>query len=631
MPLELHWLPERNDWDDLLLAAKSKPLSEALETYRSLANSRIDFAKTARLDKAVQKHLAGGHPSQQFQKFKIALLGSSTLSHLAPGIRVAGLRRGLLLDIYEAPYGMYRQEVVDRQSGLYAFDPKVVLFALDAHHTAGADHGSGERAAEALRDLWTITKQSVACDVIQQTILPIFEPLLGNNEQRCPQSPLAMVHAANENLRKFADAEGVQLLSLDWFAGRDGIANWYEPALWHRSKQEVHPRVSHLYGEQVGRLLGAIAGKSSKCLVLDLDNTLWGGVIGDDGLEGIVLGQGNAVGEAYCDFQRYARALTERGIILAVCSKNDEANAIEAFAKHPEMVLRQKDIACFVANWQDKAANLRAIAETLNIGLDSLVFADDNPAERGIIRRELPMVAVPELSDDPAEYAATIANGGYFEGFNVTDEDRERSSQYIANVERGKLRESVTDMAGYLASLKMELIWKPFDDVGLSRIVQLINKSNQFNLTTRRVVEADVRAMLDNPDYVTLQLRLKDCYGDNGVIAILIGHRSGAHLSMHTWLMSCRVLGRQVEEATLNVLTDRARHAGITKIFGEYRPTAKNGMVRDHYMRLGFEPAGANEDGSSTWVLAIDRFRPLDTKIQIIGGIDGRVRDLQEA
>ena len=239
---------------------------------------------------------------------------------------------------------------------------------------------------------------------MQQTVLPVFPAHLGNNEQRLINSPAAIVEEVNASLRKTADEAGVHLLALDTFSRTEGLAAWYEPALWHKSKHEVHPRASILYGDQVARMLAAIRGLSSKCLVLDLDNTLWGGVIGDDGLEGIVLGQGGAVGEAYLSFQRYCAALSARGVILAVCSKNDEVNARLPFTKHPEMILRESDIACFVANWNDKASNLRSIASTLNIGIDSLVFADDNPAERALIRKELPSVQVPELPEDPALY-----------------------------------------------------------------------------------------------------------------------------------------------------------------------------------------------------------------------------------
>ena len=403
-------------------------------------------------------------------------------------------------------------------------------------------------------------------------------------------------------------------------AARDGISEWHDEALWHRSKQEIHPRVSHVYGDHVARLLAAIRGRSFKCLVLDLDNTLWGGVIGDDGLAGIVIGQGSAVGEAHLSFQRYALELSRRGVILAVCSKNDESTALEVFDRHPEMLLCRKDIACFIANWDDKATNLRRIAERLNIGTNSLVFADDNPFERNLIRQELPEVAVPELPEDPSFYAACIAAAGYFESLSITTEDEERSQQYQANAQREQLREAVTDMEAYLAGLRMELRCSPFDQVGLPRIVQLINKTNQFNLTTRRYTEAEIQGLLRDGATLHLQLRLVDRFGDNGIIALIIGKLAAdKSLLLDTWLMSCRVLGRQVESATLNVIVDRARQMGAGALVGHYRPTAKNAMVKEHYAKLGFE-LSSDIDGETTWRLDLDRFSATKVAMRIVEG-----------
>ena len=350
-------------------------------------------------------------------------------------------------------------------------------------------------------------------------------------------------------------------------AARDGLAAWHDGGLWLRAKQEITPAAAPLYGDLAMRIVAAKLGRSHKCLVLDLDNTLWGGVIGDDGMDGIVLGQGTAMGEAFVAFQEYARELSRRGVILAVCSKNDETNALEPFDTHPEMVLRRGDIASFVANWADKAANLRAIAAELNIGLDSLVFVDDNPAERALVRQELPMVAVPEVGDDPAFYAQIITAAGYFEGLAITQDDRERSGQYQGNRLRDTLRASATDLPSYLRGLEMTLVARPFDRLGQSRTVQLINKTNQFNLTTRRYTEQDVRAVMGDARAFGLQLRLLDRFGDNGIIAVVIGRmQDDADLLIDTWLMSCRVLGRQVESATLNLIVEQARRLGASPL-----------------------------------------------------------------
>jgi FkbH-like protein len=445
----------------------------------------------------------------------------------------------------------------------------------------------------------------------------VFPTLMGNNESRMVHSPAAMLVRLNEALRPAADAAEVDLLALDQFAAEGGLEAWYDAGIWYRSKHEVHPRAAQMYGEQLVRVVAAARGRSAKCLVLDLDNTLWGGVIGDDGLEGIVIGQGSGTGEAYADMQRYARGLTERGVVLAVCSKNDEKNALEAFEKHPEMVLKRSDIACFVANWTDKASNLRSIAKTLNIGIDSLVFADDNPVERALIRKELPEVRVPELPEDPALYVSTIAAAGYFEGLRVTAEDRARGELYQQNAERARMMESSTDMESYLQSLAMEMTATPFDTIGLARITQLINKTNQFNLLTERLTDAQVAERMGRADYVTLQVRLTDRFGDNGIIAILMARVSGDAADIDTWLMSCRVLGRKVEEACLNVLVEAVAAKGAQRLLGRFRPTEKNSMVRDLYPRLGFERTEQGSDGSATYALDLTKYTPTDVPMKV--------------
>src|SRR5580658_10242816 len=610
---ELHWLPRQATWSQAL--ASVAPGADAWPALCALARSRIDALQTRSLDRKRQNLV----PKPPTSPIRLAVLASSTVDHLLPGIRVGGMRRDMWIETHTPPYGQYAQSLMDEGSELHGFRPDAVLFALDAHHLLGSIESGDEqltRIAENLATQWARARQAFRCQVIQQTLPPVFEPLLGSNEHRLPGSPYWAVQQFNAMLRTLADREGVDLLALDQRIAVDGLAAWHDPALWHRAKQEVHPSVAPVYGDLVARLLAAARGRSAKALVLDLDNTLWGGVIGDDGVEGITLGQGSALGEAFVAFQRYARDLSRRGIILAVCSKNDEANAIEPFERHPEMVLKRSDIACFVANWTDKAANLRHIAAELNIGLDSLVFADDNPAERAIVRRELPMVAVPELPEDPTLWPATLAAAGYFESLRLTKEDLERSGQYQANLKRTSMMASATDMEGYLRGLVMRAIWNRFDRIGQARIVQLINKTNQFNLTTRRVTDEDISELIQNDQALTLQIRLLDTFGDNGIIALVIGlfDPGTRDIRLDTWLMSCRVLGRQMEEETLNLIVEQARGLGAERLIGVYRPTAKNGMVREHYQKLGFAPL--DSDGEVTeWVLPLDAWTRLPTAI----------------
>jgi len=620
----LNWLPEIPDFRPTLRQAEAGAPG-SWDILLKLARSRLDFVRTNAVDAAL-----AAHPAPEFfgKAIRLAILGSCTLTQLHAGIRVAGLRREISVTIHEGDFGQYWQELADTGSEVHAFKPNTTLLALDAHHlAAGVNAGMSAADADAaldevinrIRDCWRLAKGFGP--VIHQTPLPVHPTLVGNNESRLPGSKAAFITRVNAALRPLAEAEGVDLVALDERAARDGLAAWHDTGLWHRAKQEVSPAAAPLYGDLVGRVIAAKQGRSSKCLVMDLDNTLWGGVIGDDGLEGIVLGQGSALGEAFTAFQDYARELARRGVILAVCSKNDEANALEPFEKHPEMLLKRGDIASFVANWSDKAGNIKAIAAELNIGLDSLVFVDDNPFERTLVRQELPMVAVPEVGDDPTDFPGILADAGYFEALAITDEDRERGGQYQGNRMREALRASTTDLPSYLRSLEMQLIWRRFDAIGLSRTVQLINKTNQFNLTTRRYTEADVQAVMNDERAFGLQLRLLDRFGDNGIIAIIIGKmQDEATLLIDTWLMSCRVLGRQVEATTLNLIAAQAKLLGARRLVGEYLPTKKNGMVKDHYARLGFTVTDVAADGSSRAVLDLADFAPADTFIEVREG-----------
>lgn len=620
----MYWLPEIPDWSERLRAAAESGRCD-WPSLAALANARLGFIETLRLDKVAAKLSGGALPESAVGKpIRLAVLGSSTVEHLLPGLRVGALRRGLWAATYVSPYGQYFQDLLDPDSGLAAFAPNAILLALDARHVVGeaglagaADaEASAERAVERCRDIWRAARSRFKAPIIQQTLLPVFPRLMGSNEHRHKGSRAFLVERINQRLREAADADEVDLLALDWLATRDGLDAWHDPVLWNMAKQEVRPAISPLYGEHVARILAAQQGRSFKCLALDLDNTLWGGTIGDDGLEGIVLGQGSSAGEAFVSLQHYARELSKRGIILAVCSKNDEGNAYLPFDKHPEMILKRGDIACFAANWSDKAGNLREVARILNIGLDSIVFADDNPFERALVRRELPMVAVPELPDDPARFALCLADAGYFEAVRLTKEDFGRAGQYQANVQRETLKASSTDLAGYLRELRMELHAGPFDRTGLQRIVQLINKTNQFNLTTRRYTQEDIVPLMADPRAVTLQMRLTDRFGDNGMIGVVIGRlNDDMELVIDTWLMSCRVLGRRVEETTLNLLAAEAARLGASALIGAYRPSAKNAMVRDHFAKLGFAACGERQGGETSWRLDLASFQPFETPI----------------
>ncbi|CAN5502592.1 HAD-IIIC family phosphatase [soil metagenome] len=497
----LSWLPSHADLGTAISHARREADPAArLSLAARLAGYRRDFTLTNRLDRMAAEGLGdptarAALPAPGLTPLRMALLSSHTMDHLLPAIRVAGLHRRLALSVYLAPYGMYRQALLGDNAELAAFAPQVIVLALDARDAPlqlplQAPESEVAAAVEArideLRQLWRQARERYAAQVVQQTLVPADPPLFGSFEALVPAAPHAVIERLNAGIRAAARQDGVLLLDLAWQAARgshgQGLA---DPVRWHQAKQLVSPTLAPLYGDLLARVAAAIAGLSRKCLVLDLDNTLWGGVIGDDGIDGIRLGQGSPTGEAFLAFQQYAVMLARRGIILAVCSKNDAAVAEAAFA-HPEMALQRTDIAAFVANWDDKAGNLRRIAGMLDIGLDSLVFVDDNPAERDIVRRELPEVAVPELPEDVAEYPARLAAAGYFEAVSFTSDDAARGRSYALNAERKQALTQATDIGGYLHSLEMTLTAAPVGPAELPRVTQLVNKTNQFNLTTRR-------------------------------------------------------------------------------------------------------------------------------------------------
>jgi FkbH-like protein len=542
------------------------------------------------------------------------VLASHTVEHLLPGIRVAGLRRRIFIETHVCAYGQYRQELSDPDSLLHAFAPHFVLFALAAQELLQSGSAAQGFVAE-LRGLWKTAQQVCQATVIQQTFIDVSEPLFGNFDRLVELSPAHILDQLNQCVVAAAREDGALLLDIERQAAREGRDNWFEVAHWYASKLTIAPRAAPLFGDLLARVMAARLGQSKKCLVLDLDNTIWGGVVGDDGVHGLVLGQGSAQGEAHLALQRYARQLRERGIILAVCSKNERAIAEEAFKTHPEMLLKLSDIAAFYANWADKAENLRAIAAQLNIGIDSLVFVDDNPAERERIRGALPQVAVPELPEDVAGYVRAVADAGYFEAAGFTDEDRARGEQYAANNEREVLKGSTQSIEEFRRSLGMTMSFGPVTPVDLARVGQLINKTNQFNVTMRRYSQQEIESILQDTGNLALQFRLGDRFGDNGLIsAVILRPAGGPNLALETWVMSCRVFGREVEFEIMNAAVDAARARGFEAIDATYVPTPKNGLIRELLPKLGF--AEASDDDASRWTLDLRRYIRQTTHIQ---------------
>jgi FkbH-like protein len=455
--------------------------------------------------------------------------------------------------------------------------------------------------------LWQTAFSGTGAQIIQNAFDAPFWQQLGNHEMR--QAASLKHYITRVNLQLYDSApEYVTLLDIDAMATTHGKKSWSDERFYLQAKLPCAPDYLVDYAHNLASIISAQKGATRKCLVLDLDNTLWGGVIGDDGVGGIKLGQGDPESESFLYFQKYIKALKQRGVILAVCSKNDDANAREVFLSHAEMELRLEDISCFVANWNDKASNIRTIAKTLDIGLNSIVFVDDNPAERAIVRQLLPEVAVPELPIDPSGYIEAVDKHRFFQVVTLSTEDFKRTEFYKSNEARTTVQSSTQSINEFLKSLKMIALVSEIGSSNLERCVQLINRSNQFNLTTKRYSTAEVLAISKSQDWVTFTVSLSDRFGDNGLISVLIARIEGKALIIDTWLMSCRVLKRGVENFLLEIILGFSQQRHLDRILGDYIPTAKNALVRDHYKSLGFEQVKEEAEGQTHWELPVPHF-----------------------
>jgi len=543
---------------------------------------------------------SGEMPSRR--RCRIAMVGSVTLDLLIPPLRVICLAHGIRAELWTGGFGQHVQELLDPTSGLAAFKPDIVIIACDWRTLSLPDEVEepsvlAKSNVAAFRPLWQACRERLRAHVIQFNFeVPACSPY-GRLSGALPGGAGRVIRGINGLL---FDAEstvpGLTVVDIDHLASCFGKQRWYDPALWYAAKQYPAPEALPALAKNLTALLRAVLGLTGKCLVLDLDNTLWGGVIGEDGLAGIKLG-GESTGEAYVAFQKYLLGLKRRGIVLAVCSKNNEADARLPFEAHPDMALKAEDITLFVANWRPKDENLRYIARTLNLGLDSLVFVDDNPAERAWVQQQIPEVEVVDLPVDPARYIEALEQNLPFEVLGLSAEDRQRVQTYRENQERETLREQSATVEDFLEGLDMTVELRRFDATNLPRVVQLINKTNQFNLTTRRFSENQVAGLVGTQAY-TQAVRLRDRYGDYGLTGVLIAQPEGTALRITVWLMSCRIIGRCIEKVMLAALVRDARVGGFTQLIGEYVPSPKNAMVSDLYPRLGFVPGtGGEKDG----------------------------------
>jgi FkbH-like protein len=561
-------------------------------------------------------------PSATSQKLRVALLADTATQRIATLLRVLFHRNSIDCSFYEGGFDGIELDVHDANSELYRFAPDVIVI-LNAVQALRSRFGrrSGDTESfvkenlDTVTGVWDVLRSHCSAPVIQSNFAMPYERTFGNYDLKMSQSFYAAVARLNVEIASASQQRAQVLINdIDALASWIGRRVWFDDRLWDLSKYLC--AVDHLpaVAQNIVDIAMALRGRVIKCVVLDLDNTLWGGVIGDDGLEGIQLNS-HGDGEAFYRFQLFLRELVKRGIILAVCSKNEMANALLPFEKHPEMVLKRDDIACFVANWNDKADNIRHIRETLNIGFDSMVFLDDNAFERSLVRTLVPDVIVPDLPEDPADYVRAISELNLFETTTFSAEDLHRSELYRLEEQRRSEQSSFGSLDEFLQSLKMQMTIARFDPYHLPRIAQLIQRSNQFNLTTRRLTESDCAELMTDPAFIPLYAKLSDRLGDHGLIGVVVLEPLQGELAIRDWLMSCRVLKRGVEAALMNEVFQLARDLGLTSVTGEFIPTAKNGMVQDFFAQFGFEKV-SEQDGRSVWRAVTAAYQPTTVFIE---------------
>ncbi|MBE5837132.1 HAD-IIIC family phosphatase [Butyrivibrio sp.] len=550
---------------------------------------------------------------------KIAVLGGSTTHDIIRILELFLLNYGIEPEFYESEYGQYWQDAMF-PGELNDFNPDIIYI-----HTSNrniTDFPTMDDSAEAVDEklqktyqhfetMWKKLSDTYHCPIIQNNFEAPFYRLLGNRDFFDVHGRLSFINRLNEKFAEYArkasdSAESFFINDINYLSSCYGLDQWSDPLAWHMYKYALCIPAIPTLSFNVANIIKSIYGKNKKGLVLDLDNTLWGGVVGDDGVDGIEIGQETNLGQVYAEFQNYVKMQKDIGVLLTVDSKNDEENAI-AGLNHPDGSLKPDDFVAIKANWEPKSENMKAIAKELNILPESLVFVDDNPAERAIVEGQIKGAAVPEI-DSPEHYIRIIDHAGFFEATSVSDDDRKRNEMYMANKKRTELEESFTDYSEYLKSLEMEAEIAPFEKMYMPRIAQLTNKSNQFNLTTKRYTQDDIEKTAADDSNITLYGRLKDKFGDNGIVSLVIGNiRSGAELHIDLWLMSCRVLKRDMEFAMMDALVKKALERGVKTIYGYYYPTAKNKMVKEFYDIQGFDLVSEDADGNKTYKLDISQ------------------------
>jgi FkbH-like protein len=564
---------------------------------------------------------------KDLRELRIAVLGGTTTNALVDLVELLLLSHGFSPTFYQSEYGRYYEDAVHDSQALIDFRPDLVYVhtscinvpSLRAGVTDADLPGYIEGQMSRFRAIWDALDQRLACQVIQNNFeLPPYA-LLGNMDATAAAGQSRFLMKLNEAFAEEANRRPRLLIQdVHSISAHVGLTNWFDWDRYFSYKVLLTPEANYAVARSLDALVCAIYGKSRKVLVLDLDNTLWGGVIGDDGVDKIQIGRETPVAEAYTAFQEYCLSLRNRGILLAVCSKNTDEIARTGF-EHPSSILKLEHFSCFKANWSPKSENILEIAKELNLGVDSFVFVDDNPAERAIVEAQVPAVAVPDVGSEVSRYAGIIDAHRYFEPVTLSKEDIERAALYASNSQRAAQETQFANYGEYLDSLEMIAEIEPFRPVYIERVAQLTNKTNQYNLTTRRYTLAEMEGLAVSTEHITLYGKLADRFGDNGLISIVVGSQQGDTLHLDLWLMSCRVLKRDMELAMLDVLVEQAVARGIKTLHGTYLPTKKNGMVADHYERLGFAPAAVSDsaiEGTTAWSLDLTGYTKRNTHIK---------------
>jgi len=621
----LAWLPQPpKNFADLCRSVSNDGQGVG-KSLRQLASYSLDQNQMERLAKVITQARTASVSLSPLTSFRLGLLSNSTVDFIVPALITSAARHGIALEVITGNYDQSFQDALSPDSPVNRSAPDAVLVAIDyrglpllaSPGDAKAAQTCVQGALEHLQIIRRALKRNGQTTCILQTLAPPPETLFGSLDGILPGSLSRIIDAVNSGIADAVFGAEDAVFDVAHLAATVGLTNWHSPRDWNWGKFPFADAFLPLYADHFSRILASFRGKSRRCLILDLDNTLWGGVIGDDGLEGIQIAQGDPTGEAFLSVQRFTLDLRRRGIVLVVCSKNEDKTARLPFRNHLEMLLRETHIAVFQANWKDKPSNIKAIAEELSLGLESMVFLDDNPVERDLVRHSLPEVAVPELPDDPALYARTLSAAGYFESVVFSAEDFSRADFYQDNARRVNLQQQAGDLESYLSSLEMEITFQSFDETGRARIAQLINKSNQFNLTARRYTELQVSEIERDPALFTTQVRLSDKFGDNGMISVVICRELLGEWEIDTWLMSCRVLGRRVENMVLQHILAHAKKRQVRTLRGVYIPTDRNVLVADHYSKLGFVLLREEADRTKIYELDVDNATVLEAPMKV--------------